>query len=145
MPWEQLFSGPVGAAFDAFLGRVRYQPRDSGWVSYVPAKVGGLTKKWRATEVDLSWADHPFAELPSFGWSSWPAFATYEVWGGATADFTTATGTKLVAPWSNFCTLALGDLTVRFVKVAAVSTTGLRGPLSDPVGVSQSHPRRHLR
>ncbi len=134
-------TAPIGTALRLFLDDVKFQPRQSPAVDFTPPQVVGLLGVAEGTG-RLSWRGQIFAAVSDFSWEEWPDFGFFEVWSGATADFTEATGT--IVGRTRQTTLA--SLETRkpkgtFFKVRAVSRAGVRGPLSTAVAVDLQAPK----
>ncbi len=132
-PWEHFLSTLNPEAFATFLAQVKSQPRDSGAVEYLPPQVQGVAWNWFSSTISLSWQSQVFSDVPDLAWGDWPAFHHFEIWRGASSEFTTADGELVRSTSATVATGIAPDPDKTFYRVLAVNRSGLRGELSRAV------------
>ncbi len=136
-PWLLEPDDNVTANLDGlgvFVSRVKFQPRDAPWTSYIAPAPGLLQATADSGRARLTWSNQVFPERTDFPWPAWPEFGKFEVWAGSSPDFVPPAGGTLLGETTSSTFLAppFGS-GVRYFKVIAVTKSGLRGVPSGAV------------
>jgi hypothetical protein len=132
-PWAHFLTTVDPEAFSLFLSQVQGQPRDAAAVAYVPPAVAGLSWSWFSSTISLTWNDRVFADVAGYVWSNWPGFDHFEIWRGASPDFTETDGELVRTTRSPAATGVTPDAGQPFYRVRAVSRSGQAGAFTDAV------------
>ncbi len=131
-PWPHFVDTADGEALGDLVDQVKYQPRGPRGTPWSPPAVRGLAAGFGAAPA-LGWQAEIFEGTPGFTWGDWPLFHHFELWRGATPDFTTADGTLAGAAFAPAWTDPAPSSAQPYYRVLAVSRTGHRGAFSNAV------------